>query len=260
MDMLPENDALKYFSQENYEKALEIFLENLEEAKKNGDMERIAYNANLAGLCLYFLHHPRESFEYFEMAVEHTEGEEREKVKRNIEEVEKYVERIEEDIEELKHAIEKENDKKKRGIILSNLGILYYLIGQNSMAEERFMEAERIFKDDSDKIALGAIYSNFALIYDGLQRLDYLYRALDIFINEGHIKGQVDSYHSLAMHYLHNEEYEESYYFLKKEIKLLDRINDGEIKRRAYELAADVAMEIGKTDEALKFTELASGE
>jgi len=260
MDMQAENEALRYFGQENYSKALEIFLDNLEEAKKNGDFERIAYNANLAGLCLYFLHRPKESFEYFETAIEHSSGEDREKVRKNIEEVERYIGKIEGEIEELKSMLEGETDRRKRGIILSNLGILYYLLGQDSLSEESFMEAERIFRDDKDKVALGAIYSNFALIYDGMKKLDYLYRALDIFINEGHIKGQVDTYHSLAMHYLHDEEYEESYYFLKKEIELLDRIDDGEMKRKVYELAADVAMEIGKTDEALRFTELASGE
>ena len=260
MNMSGEMNALKYFGQENYAKALEIFIENLEEAERDKNFERVAYNANLVGLCLYFLHRPRESFEYFEVAMEYTDGEDREKVRKNMEEVEKYVEKIEGEIEELKDLLKAENDRKKKGVILSNLGILYYFLGQNSMAEEKFIEAERIFRDDRDKIALGAIYSNFALIYDGLKKLDYLYRALDIFIGEGHIKGQIDSYHSLAIHYLHNEEYKESYYFLKKEIELLDRIDDGEIKRRAYELAADVAMEIGKTDEALRFTELASEE
>ena len=260
MDISAENEALRYFGQENYARALEIFLDNLEEAKKDGNFERVAYNANLAGLCLYFLHRPRESFKYFEIAMENTEGEERKKVRRNVEEVERFLEKIEGEIEELKHMLEEESDRRKRGIIISNLGILYYLLGQNSIAEEKFVEAEKIFKDDKDKIALGAIYSNFALIYEDMRKLDYLYRALDIFINEGHIKGQVDSYHSLAMHYLHNEEYEESYYFLQKEIDLFDEIDNDEIKRRTYELAADIAMELGKTDEALKFTELASGE
>ncbi len=260
MEQYRESEGLKYFGQENYARALEIFIENIEDARQKGELERIAYNANLAGLCLYFLHRPRESFVYFDMAMENTEGEEREKVRKNAEEVERFIEKIEGEIEELNSMLECERDRKKRGIILSNLGILHYLLGQNSLAEDEFQQAEKIFRDDRDKIALGAIYTNLAMLYDDMRKLDYLYRALDIFIEEGHIKGQVDAYHSLALHYLHNEEYEEAYYFLKKEVEIVDKIDDRNLRRRAYEMAADVAMEIGKVDDALRFTELASAQ
>jgi len=256
---MDESDAIRYFTQENYKKALEIFLDNLEEAKIEGNVDRIAYNANFAALCLYFMHRPMESFQYFDIALENTEGEERRKVERNLDEVRRYIERINRDIEELKSMLEDEQDRSKRGIILSNLGLLHYFLGNVDEAEKNLMEAERIFRD-GDKIALGAIYTNFAMLYDDMRKLDYLYRALDIFEGEGHIKGQVDVYHALALYYLHREEYEESYYFLKREIELLGNIDDEETKKRAYELAADVAMNLGKVDEALKFTENAVGD
>ncbi len=258
MSTYSENEGLRYFSQENYTRALEIFMENIEDARQKGEPERIAYNANLAGLCLYFLHRPEESFSYFDMAMENTTDEEREKIRRNMEEVERFIEKISNEIEELMSMLEAEQDRKKRGVILSNLGILHYLLGKNSEAEKEFQEAEKIFRDDRDKIALGAIYTNLAMLYNDMRKLDYLYRALDIFIEEGHIKGQIDTYHSLALYYLHGEEYEESYYFLKKEVELVSKIADADLRRRAYEMAADVAMEIGKVDEALRFTELAS--
>ena len=76
--------ALKYFNRENYRKALELFLEELENSQSR---EEVAYNANLAALCLYFLHMPDESLRYFEIALENTEGTERDKVIGNIEEV-----------------------------------------------------------------------------------------------------------------------------------------------------------------------------
>jgi len=103
------------------------------------------------------------------------------------------------------------------------------------------------------------MYSNFALIYDDMRKLDYLYLALDIFIEEGHIKGQIDTYHALALYYLHRENLNEAYYFLKKEIELFDKFDDPSIKRRTYELAADLAMDLGLVNEGMRFTELASG-
>ncbi len=248
-------DALKYFQRENYRRALELFLEDLERATSK---EEIAYNANLVGLCLYFLHYPKESLQYFQMALDNTEGEENEKVQNNIDEVNRFMKRIEEDIEEIKDKLEVEDDKRMRGILLSNLGILHYFIGKREIAEENFKEAEKIFRNLKDKIALGAIYSNLAMLYDDMRQLDYLYRALDIFEKEGHIKGQVDVLHSLALYYLEDDYIDEAHYFLKKELSILKNIDDVELKRRAYELAADIAMEKGETEEAMRYTEMAS--
>jgi len=248
-------DALKYFQRENYRRALELFLEDLENSTTE---QEIAYNANLVGLCLYFLHYPRESLKYFQMALDNTEGEENEKVQNNIEEVHRFMERVEGDIEEIKEKLELEEDKRRRGILLSNLGILHYFIGKRDLAEENFKEAEKIFKTLNDNIALGAIYSNFAMLYDDMRQLDYLYRALDLFEKEGHIKGQIDVLHSLALYYLEDDYVEEALYFLKKELSMIDSIEDSEVKRRAYELAADIAMERGDTEEAMKYTEMAS--
>jgi len=248
-------DALKYFERENYRRALELFLEELENATTQ---EEIAYNANLVGLCLYFLHYPTESLKYFQMALDNTEGDENEKVQNNIDEVHRFIERVENDIEEIKGKLELEDDKRKRGILLSNLGILHYFLGKREMAEENFKEAEKIFRTLKDNIALGAIYSNFAMLYDDMRQLDYLYKALDLFEKEGHIKGQVDVLHSLALYYLEDDYINEASYFLEKELSLIDKIEEPQIRRRAYELAADVAMEMGKTEEAMRYTELAS--
>ncbi len=253
-----ENDALKYFGRENYKKALEIFLDMLEEAESMNDRERISYNANFAGLCLYFLHMPYKSLDYFNIALENTEGEENEKVQKNMDEVNKFIKRIDEDIEKVESWLEKEKEEKNKGILLSNLGILKYLIGKNDESEELFKEAEDIFLKLNDKIALGATYSNFAMLYDDIRKLDYLYKALDIFVKEGHIKGQVDTLHSLALFYLNEDNLKEGYFFIKKELELLDRIDDRELKRREYEFAADIAMEMGKVEEGMKFTEKAS--
>jgi len=247
--------ALKYFNRENYRKALELFLEELENSQSR---EEVAYNANLAALCLYFLHMPDESLRYFEIALENTEGTERDKVIGNIEEVKRFVERIKRDIEELEEKIDSEEDREKKGILLSNLGLLYYLIGKREEAEDNFKKAEKIFKGYNNKIALAALYSNFAMLYEDMRQLDYLYRALDIFEKEGHIKGQVDTLHALAMYYLEDDYVEEAYYFLRKELELVDKIDDNEMKRKVYELAADLAMELGKVEDSLKYTELAS--
>ena len=244
-------EALKYFGRENYRKALEIFLEELENSTTK---EEIAFNANLAGLCLYFLHYPQESLKYFQLALDNTEGEDSEKVQGNMDEVKRFIDRITQDIEEIKEKIEEENMEKK-GILHSNLGLLYYLIGKRDEAEENFKEAEKIFRRFNNKIALGALYTNFAMLYDDMRQLDYLYRALDIFVKEGHIKGQVDTLHAHAMYYLEDDYLEEAYYFLRKETLLIERIEDVELKRKVYELAADVAMELGKIEESLKYTE-----
>ena len=96
------------------------------------------------------------------------------------------------------------------------------------------------------------------MLYDDMRQLDYLYRALDLFEKEGHIKGQIDVLHSLALYYLEDDYVEEALYFLKKELSMIDSIEDSEVKRRAYELAADIAMERGDTEEAMKYTEMAS--
>ena len=135
-------EALKYFGRENYRKALEIFLEELENSTTK---EEIAFNANLAGLCLYFLHYPQESLKYFQLALDNTEGEDSEKVQGNMDEVKRFIDRITQDIEEIKEKIEEENMEKK-GILHSNLGLLYYLIGKRDEAEENFKEAEKIFR------------------------------------------------------------------------------------------------------------------
>ncbi len=255
---MDENDALKYFSRENYKKALEIFLDMLEEAEDMKDKERISYNANFAGLCLYFLHMPYKSLDYFDIALENTEGEENEKVQKNIDEVNKFIKRINEDIEKVEAWLEKEDDEKNKGILVSNLGILKYLIGKNDESEELFKRAEKIFLRMNDKIALGATYSNFAMLYDDIRKLDYLYKALDIFVKEGHIKGQVDTLHSLSLFYLNENNLEEGYFFIKKELELIDKIEDRNLRRREYEFAADIAMELGKIDDGMKFTEKAS--
>ncbi len=247
--------ALKYFNRENYRRALELFLEELENSQTKED---IAFNANLVGLCLYFLHYPKESLKYFEIALEHTEGYENDKVQGNIDEVNRYIERITQDIEEIKERLEEEDDREKKGILLSNLGLLYYLIGKREDAEENFVEAEKIFRNSNNKIALAALYTNFAMLYEDLRQLDYLYRALDIFQKEGHIKGAVDTLHALALYYLEDDYLEEAYYFIEKELELVEKLEDVEIKRRAYELAADVAMELGKIQEGMKYTEMAA--
>ncbi len=248
-------DALKYFNRENYRRALELFLEELENANTK---EEKAYNANLAGLCLYFLHFPNEALRYFDIALENSTGEDSEKVKSNIDEVNRFVERIKGDIEEIKNRLENEVDKKNKGILLSNLGILHYFIGLRDDAEENFEEAENIFRILRDNIALGAVYSNKAMLYDDMRQLDYLYKALDLFEKEGHLKGQADILHSLAMYYLEDDYIDEAQYFLKKELTILDMIDDIELKRRAYELAGDLAMEKGDVEEAMKYTELSS--
>ncbi len=256
---MDEMDAMKYFNREDYRHALEIYLDMIEEAEANGDERRIAYNANLAGLCLYFMHMHSEAMNYFQKALEHSSGEDAEKIRKNMDEVGRFVERIERDAREIEERLEIEDDETKRGIYLSNLGILKYLLGKNDEAERSFKEALSIFRRKGDKIALGALYSNFAMIYDDMRKLDYLYLALDIFVEEGHLKGQADTYHALALYYLHGENIEEAYYFLKKELEIVDKIGDVEMRRRAYGLAADLAMEMGDIEDGMKFTEKASG-
>ncbi len=256
---MDEEDAMRYFNREDYPHALEIYLQMLEDAEAEGKREKIAYNANLAGLCLYFMRKHKDAIDYFQKALENTEGEDEIKVRKNIGEVERFVSRIEKDIEEINERLNVEEDKMNRGILLSNLGILQHLLGKNEEAEKSFKKAENIFHIIGDKIALGAIYSNLAMIYEDMRKLDYLYLALDIFIEEGHIKGQADTYHALSLYYLHQDRAEEAYYFLKKEIEILKNSNETEAKRRAYELAAELAMEMGNVDEGMKFTELASG-
>ena len=253
-----ENEALKYFGRENYKRALEIFLDLLEDAERAKDKERISYNANFVGLCLYFLHMPYKSLDYFDIALQNTEGEDNEKVQKNIDEVKRFIKNTEENIENVENRLEKEEDEKNRGILMSNLGILKYLIGKNDEAEELFKDAERIFTKLNDQIALAAIYGNFAMVYDDIRKLDYLYKALDIFVNEGHIKGQIDTLHSLAQFYLNEDNLEEGYFFIKKEVELLDKIDDANFKRMEYGFAADIAMELGKIEEGMKFTEKAS--
>ncbi len=248
-------EALKYFNRENYRRALEILLDELESSTTR---EEVAFNANLAALCLYFLHYPRESLKYFNIALENTDGEDSEKIQGNIDEVHRFMERITQDIEELKEKIKQEEDRERKGVLLSNLGLLYYLMGEREQAEEQFEEAEKIFRGFNNRIALAALYSNFAMLYEDMRQLDYLYRALDIFEQEGHIKGQIDTLHALAMYYLEDDYLEEAYYFIKKELELVEKIEDANIKRKAYELAADIAMELGKVEEGLKYTELAA--
>jgi len=256
---MDETDAMRYFNREDYKHALEIYLELLEAAQQENNKERIAYNANLAGLCLYFMHKHSDAMDYFNIALDNTSGDEELKVRKNIDEVNRYVARIKDDIDELKQRIENERDIVNKGILLSNLGILQFLLGQNNSAERSFKKAERIFRNHGDKVALGAIYSNLAMIYEDMQKLDYLYLALDIFEAEGHLKGQADTYHTLCLYYLHQDRVEEAYYFLKKEIAIVDNLNDPELKERAYGLAADLAMEMGDIEEGMKFTESASG-
>ncbi len=255
---MDEMDALKYFNREDYVRALEMYLDMLEEAEKNEDKEKIAYNANFAGLCLYFMHRHADALKYFQIALDNTEGEENRKVRGNMDEVERFVERIEKDSREIEERLEIEEDERNKGILLSNLGILKFFLGKDDEAERSFKGAERIFKKLGDKIALGAIYTNFTMLYNDMRKLNYAYLALDIFIEEGHIKGQIDSYHTLAMYYLHQDELEEAFYFIKKELELVDQINDRELKKRVYELAADLSMEMGNVDEGMKFTERAS--
>ncbi len=249
------DEALKHFSRENYRRALEIFLDELENSTTR---EEIAFNANFVGLCLYFLHIPEEALQYFQIALDNTEGIDNEKVQDNIDEVHRYMERIRQDIEDIKKHLQNVENNEEKGVLLSNLGLLYYLIGKRDEAYENFKEAEKIFKNKNNKVALGALYSNFALLFEDMRQLDYLYRALDIFENEGHIKGQVDVLHALAMYYLEDDYVEEAYYFLQKEISLLEKVEDPEIRRRGYELAADIAMELGKIEEGMKYTEIAS--
>ncbi len=255
---MSEEEGISYFNREDYRHALEIFLENLEEAVNSGDRARIAYNANLAGMCLHFLHNHNEALKYFEMALSNTEGIDNDKVQTNIDEVKRFVERMNRDLEELNERIEAEEDKEKKGILLSNRGLVQYLLGNNELAEQDFRMAERIFRDLNEPIALGAIFSNYALLYDDMRKLDYTYLALDIFVQEGHIKGQVDAYHTLALYYLHQNELNEALYFLKKEMELADDIEDVELKRRMYELAADISMDLGNMEDAMKYTEQAS--
>ena len=256
---MDETDAMRYFNREDYEHALEIYLELLEAAEQESNKERVAYNANLAGLCLYFMHKHSDAMDYFNIALANTSGEEELKVRKNIDEVNRYVARIKEDIEELQQRIENEENIVNKGILLSNLGILQFLLGQNDVAERSLKKAELIFRNKGDKVALGAIYSNLAMIYEDMQKLDYLYLALDIFEGEGHLKGQADTYHALCLYYLHQDRVEEAYYFLKKELAIVDNLNDPELKNRAYGLAADLAMEVGDIEESMKFTESASG-
>lgn len=248
-------DALKYFNRENYRRALELFLDDLENASTR---EEIAYNANLAGLCLYFLHYPMESLKYFQIALDNTEGAENQKVRDNVEEVNRFVERIQRDIDELKGKLELEDDRKQRGIILSNLGILHYFLGMRDEAEKNFGEAEKIFRNMRDNVALGAVYSNFALLYDDMRQLDYLYRALDLFEKEGHIRAQVETLYHLAMYYLEDDHLDEALYFIKKTLLMLEKIEDGELKKRIYEVTADIYMEKEDVEEALKYTEMAA--
>ncbi len=248
-------EAVKYFNRENYRRALELFLEDLENAASK---EEIAYNANLVGLCLYFLHYPRESLRYFNMALENTEGEENKKVQENLDEVNRFLERIEQDIEDLKGKLELEDDRKNRGILLSNLGILHYLIGNREEAERNYAEAEEIFKSLRDNVALGAIYSNMAMLYDDMRQLDYLYRALSLFEKEGHIKAQVETLYYLAMYYLEDDYLDEAMYFVKKSLALLEKVDDASLKKKVYEIAADINMEKGSVEEALRYTEIAS--
>ncbi len=249
-------DGLKYFNRENYRRALEIFLDELEKSTRSED---VAYNANLAGLCLYFLHYPRESLKYFQMALDNTQGDDNARVQENMDEVRRFIERVEKDIEEIKSRIEIEDDKRNMGILLSNLGLLQYFLGMREDAESSFSEAEKIFRDMKDQIALGALYTNFAMLYDDMRKLDYLYKALSIFEDQGHIRGQVDTLHSLALYYLEDDYEDEAMFFLKKELELIEKIDDREMKRRLYELMAEVEMDKGNVEEAMRYTEKASG-
>ena len=255
---MDDMEAMKYFNRKDYRRALDIHLEMLEDANRNKDEKRIAYNANLSGLCLYFLHRYDEAKRYFDIALEHTEGDEKQKVQKNINEMERYVQGLEKDIHEIELHLKEDIDEKQRGILLSNLGILKYLQGSNNDAEKHLKSAEHIFKKTNEKIALGAIYTNFAMLYDNLRELDYLYKALDIFNKEGHLKGQADVYHSLSLHYLFQNHLEEAQFFLKKEMEIVNKISDRSMQKRCYRLAADMAIESGVIDEGMKFTEMLS--
>ncbi len=257
-EIMDETEAMKYFNRHDYNRALEIYLSILEEAEANNDTEKIAYSANLIGLCYYFLHRHSDAREYFEQALAHTTGEDHNKVQKNIDEMERYIARIEGDIKKITELLADEKDDTKRGILLSNLGILNYFIGKTESAESYLRQAETIFKKIGDNVALGAIYSNFALLYDDLRALDYLYRALDIFKEEGHLKGQADVYHSLALYYVFQDNLAEGNHFLKKEMEILENFDDAEMKKRCYELAADISLELGNVKDGMKFTEIAS--
>ncbi len=256
-------EGIERFNRQDYAGAVECFIEEMKEALERGDYHEASTYANLIGLSLYFEHYPREALEYFQMAVDYSKeaGTSFDTIWKNMERTRALVEDIEKEISRKKALLEEmEEDTPDRGVLLSNLGVLYYLLGERDTAERYYIMAEEIFRKCGDPLALAAIYNNMGQLYDDMRVLDYHYRALDILEREGHLRGQIDTYYSLAQYYWKSGEWDEAYHFLSKAIDIIDRMErSGENAHSRYvellRTAADLALRAGKTDEALSLTE-----
>ena len=259
---MSEDEGIERFNRQDYAGAVECFMEEMKEALERGDYHAASTYANLIGLSLYFEHYPREALQYFQMAVDYSKeaGASFDTIWKNMERTRELVEDIEREISRKRELLgEMEDNLPERGILMSNLGILHYLLGERETAERFYEMALEVFRRCGDSLALAAIYNNMGQLYDDMRCLDYHYRALDILEEEGHLKGQIDTYYTLAQYYWKSGEWDEAYHFLSKAVDIIDRMERmGEDTSSYVEVlrtAADIALRAGRTDEALALTE-----
>jgi len=248
---------------QNFTHAMQRISEGLEIAESDEDFAALYA---VRGMANYFQHMPTMALEDLRTARSYAEKTANDELRSNIREdvvyLENYINKLKAYISSEEERLEKEKDERERGIILSELGTLYYYMGRRDAAREKFIQALQIFERIGEDLAVAATYVNLGNSTDGIEAIDYFYRALDILEREGHLHGIADVYESLALFYWREEKWEEAYYFLKKEIEVVEEIEKVEGKEEiirkygdVYRMAADIATILGREDECLKFME-----
>lgn len=150
-------------------------------------------------------------------------------------------------------------DKTGEANILSNLGSIYYLLGNNSKALELHFESLKISEQVDNKLRIGTSYNNIGTVYSknrstSKEALTYFKRSLAVFQNIGLESGEAIAAMNIGEVYFLDSNYDSAIYFHQLALELCDGTLDATFPLTQL---GEINSELGKFREAHGYHERA---
>lgn len=113
---------------------------------------------------------------------------------------------------------------------LGNVGVVYWQMGNFSMAIDFHLEASKISQEIGDSIGMARSLNNLGIIYNDqgfyTKALDYFFQAFNIYADQKHKLGMAPVLNNIGLVYQNQGNYELSESYHKKSIELKNELND----------------------------------
>lgn len=222
-------EGVAYVNKGNYEKSLELYLEGLDNARRNKDLKEEAAILNNIGVNFWYQNDFVKAKSYYEQSL---------------------TMRL------------KLGNKKDISKSYNNLGNVSVDLKDYELALQYYEKALALKKEIGDQIGTANCYNNIGIVNEELHKPDLALvsyeEALKLFIETGDERGQIVSLNNIAIIHKKKQEYGPAIENAKKSLVLAQQIDDKEDIKNAYEILSQCNWEQNNFQEAYRYNDLFS--